>query len=165
MKEVRSRVSGLRLLLALGLTAAAGAFAAPPRAQAAPPCTARYTIPGDGTVLDNDTKLTWQQAVDMTERSWSDASAYCSTLQLPGAGWRLPTIHELQAIVDEEASSFPVIALAAFPDTPSAIFWTSSTDVRQANKLWYVDFGLTNAGTDLVDSSDSGTPHFVRCVR
>jgi hypothetical protein len=126
MKEVRSRAPGLRLFIVLGLTAAAGALAAPPSAQADPPCGGRYTISPDGTVLDNDTKLTWQQAVDTTARNWDAADVYCQQLSLAGGGFRLPTSFELQTLVDEvKAGTGPMIDTQAFPAGPYGVFWSS----------------------------------------
>lgn len=168
MREVRSSGAGLRLLLVLGLTAVAWAIAAPPRAQADAPCTTRYTILGDGTVLDNDTKLTWQQAVDPTARTWDAASAYCQQLSLAGGGWRLPSAFELQTLVDEVKATTGqvVIDLNAFPGTPKGAFWSSPAAFDpvypNAQDGWTVDFGVIYV---LAQEAHKSEPHFVRCVR
>jgi hypothetical protein len=167
MKQVRSRGPGLRLFIALGLTAAAGAVAAPPRAQADPPCSARYTISSDGTVLDNDTKLTWQQAADTTARPWDGADVYCKSLSLAGGGWRLPSSFEMQTLVDEvKAGTGPMIDTQAFPAGPYGVFWSSPAafdpDHPDAQDGWVIDF---SAKYILAQEAHKSEPHFVRCVR
>ena len=55
---------------------------------------------GDQTVTDLSTGLMWQQDMQ-TFMSWVDAIAYCEELTLAGYNdWRLPSINELQSIVD-----------------------------------------------------------------
>ena len=45
----------------------------------------RYTIPGDGTVHDTATTLTWQRAANMTGMVWASAGPYCAGLTSPAA--------------------------------------------------------------------------------
>ena len=55
----------------------------------------------DGTITDLATGLMWQQADDGTSRDWEEALAYAENLELVGhTDWRLPSIKELQGIVD-----------------------------------------------------------------
>jgi hypothetical protein len=117
----------------------------------------RYTI-ADGAVYDAQTKLTWQQAFPASTYTWPDAAAYCSSLSLGGAAWRLPTIGELQTIVDE--STNPSIDSAAFPMTPSEYFWSSSVVVDDPTRAWTCFF--TNGSTY---SFATTKPKNVRCVR
>lgn len=50
---------------------------------------------------DPGTGLTWTKKDNGSDVDWTEASAYCSSLQLAGyGGWRLPTIEELQGIDD-----------------------------------------------------------------
>src|SRR4051812_1027133 len=61
----------------------------------------RYTIPGNGTVYDTATTLTWQQAANTTGMKWASAGPYCAGLTAPaGGGWRLPTVKELTTLLD-----------------------------------------------------------------
>ncbi len=56
---------------------------------------------GDGTVTDLATGLMWQTADDGTPRDWEEALSYCENLSLAGHDdWHLPTIKELQSLVD-----------------------------------------------------------------
>lgn len=62
---------------------------------------ASYQDNGDGTVTDNVTGLTWQQAHNSRRLGWYKAKQQCETLQLGGySDWRLPTIKELFSIAD-----------------------------------------------------------------
>ncbi len=123
----------------------------------APPC--RYTFPVSETVKDTETELTWQRTLDAALHSRAQAAAYCQALALDGVGWRLPTVKELQSIVDVAKTS-PSIDAAAFPNTPPASFWTSSPYVLSANYGWDVVF--TDGGNSGVDATAS---LHVRCVR
>jgi hypothetical protein len=118
----------------------------------------RYTT-SSGTVYDTKTKLTWQQAVAPGTYAWAGAKAYCAGLNLGGTGWRLPTIKELQTIVDDSQTN-PSIDTTAFPSTPADWFWSSSPLAGSSSVAWGVSFndGVTANG-DVSDTS------LVRCVR
>jgi hypothetical protein len=125
----------------------------------------RYQVQGGGLVLDDTTGLTWQQTVDPGEYTWSAAMAYCAGL---GAGWRAPSLTELQTIVDDSRLS-PAIDGTAFPNTPLAPLWTSSADATHPGYAWYVSFadGTTNTSFDVAPNSNPQAPDttMVRCVR
>ncbi len=128
-----------------------------PVAAVEPP--SRYRA-ADGTVLDTVTGLTWQQAVDPTAaRPWTEARAHCAALALAGGGWRLPTMKELQSLVDD-ARSNPAIDPTVFPDTPLDPFWTASTVTATPGSSWRVSFvhGYTY-------DSRQDNPYLTRCVR
>jgi hypothetical protein len=139
----------------LGYTYRVRCTRSPPPPMAAPP--GRYTI-GSGTVLDTQTKLTWQQMIPTASYTWSDAKTYCAGLSLDGTGWRLPSINELQTIVDE--STNPAIDGATFPMTPSEYFWSSTAVVEDPSRAWTCFF--SNGSTY---SFSTTTPENVRCVR
>jgi hypothetical protein len=86
------------------------AVALPTSADASAPA-GRYVVTnggtGNGTVYDTKTKLTWQQTVSSTTYTWADAKTYCAGVgtSLGGTGWRLPTLKELQTIVDYSQSN------------------------------------------------------------
>ena len=122
------------------------------------PPAGRYQVSG-GTVRDAVTGLTWQQVVDATGRTWTEAKAHCAALGLAGGGWRLPSMKELQSLVDDSRAS-PSIDPQTFPDTPLDPFWTSSTVVATPGSAWRVSFihGYT------YDASDYNM-YLARCVR
>jgi hypothetical protein len=121
--------------------------------RAAP--STRYTI-ANGTVYDTQTKLTWQREVSTS--TWDDAKAYCAGLSLDGGGWRVPSLGELQTIVDE--STNPSVDAAAFPMTPSDYFWSSSPVVGDPSRAWTCFFANGSTYSFAVSKPES-----VRCVR
>jgi len=59
----------------------------------------------DGTITDLATGLMWQQSDDGTTRDWSEALDYCENLEVAGHDdWHLPTVKELQSLVDYSRS-------------------------------------------------------------
>ena len=102
----------------------------------APPC--RYAI-SINTVEDKETTLTWQRASDDLGYSWAAANMYCDALTLDGKAWRLPTVYELQSIVDESQEN-PAIDAAAFPKTFETYFWSSVHSAGPFDFAWAVDF-------------------------
>lgn len=124
----------------------------------APPC--RYELTSD-TVLDRTTKLTWQRTLDGTLRTQEEAETYCSGLSIAGAGFRLPTVKELQTIV-EVSRHAPALDTNAFPGIlgSSSMHWTSSRYAKDDSNAWYVQF---------VDGSVYWKPVseriYVRCVK
>lgn len=142
--------AGLILLLASALAAAT-----------AP--TGRYTSSG-GVVKDNKTGLYWQQAATPVMYTFASAMTYCSgnIAALPGSGWRLPAVKELETLVDDSvASPGPTIDAGAFPSTPADYFWSSTPAVSpRSSDAWVVSFSDGSAWA--VDSSNMGS---VRCIR
>jgi Protein of unknown function (DUF1566) len=122
-----------------------------------PHCHPAHYEPEPGAlVLDEETGLTWQRDFDPATYTWDDAQGHCQAL---GAGWRVPSLTELQTILDD-AREYPAIDEDAFPDTPSEVFWTSSPNAAGAGSAWRVDFfyGAT-------DSDVTTRDYRVRCVR
>jgi hypothetical protein len=124
----------------------------------------RYPDRGDALVHDVITGLTWQKTVPEA-KTWSEAMAFCPGL---GPGWRLPSLTELQTIVDEtkggqrDGITYPPIDEAAFPSTKAAYYWTSSPRAGAPDHAYYVAFIHGHAD---VDSTDMLTLNLVRCVR
>lgn len=119
----------------------------------------RY-IASNGTVLDTETNLLWQQGHQGNAPNWSNAQSYCDGLSLNGlGGWRVPTVKELQTIVDEKQTT-PFIDPTAFPMTPAEGFWTSSPWTGSSSMAWFVNF--YNGGAGYVDVAAGSR---VRCVR
>jgi hypothetical protein len=112
-----------------------------------------------GTVTDPNTGLIWQQALDGELRTWEQASTYCASLPLAGAGWRLPTMSELQSIIDERVKE-PAIDPLAFPGTPSEGFWAGTPLAEMPPYRWFVSFDRGIAYNAVPDHL-----YNVRCVR
>jgi hypothetical protein len=148
-KHMNGSVSkGIAMLVLAGAVAGT-------RVLAASKCDpTRYQVQAGGLVLDDATGLTWQQTVPADSYTWSDATTYCAGL---GAGWRLPSLTEMQTIVDD-TTLHPAINPTAFPNTESTYFWTSSA--YGTGGAWYVSFSSGSTGVN-----DATLTFSVRCVR
>jgi Protein of unknown function (DUF1566) len=128
------------------------------RQGAGNPASPRYTTQ-DGFVSDEDTQLMWEQPMQTSTYGLAQAGEYCKALTVDGGGWRLPSINELQSLIDE-ARSKPAIDDDAFPDTPVDFFWTSSPVTGFTSYGWTVSFD--NGAANFFDGTQQ---HAVRCVR
>ena len=114
-------------------------------------------------MLDNKTKLTWQQQAPTATYNWADAKTYCAGLggTLGGSGWRLPTIKELTTLIDYSQGTPPVIDTTVFPGTPVAYFWSSTPMAGSTTYAWNLYFYFGNPHVNaLTDNTLS-----VLCVR
>lgn len=141
---------------------------ASPNAGAAP-CAGRYDVDAaNGIVTDNDTKLVWQRVADATPRTYTLSLFYCENLTLGGfTDWRLPTVFELQTIVDESVHA-PSIDTAAFDGggvNQNGVYWTMTKTPQDTSKQFVVDFGINFAGGSLWFANPAGDLNRVRCVR
>lgn len=147
------------LTVAIVLLALAGLFAVNSRA-AAP--VGRYTISAD-TVADLKTGLLWQRQAAATSSGYSLATSACGTLSLggsPAGTWRVPTLKELQTLVDWRATGTAIDA-TAFPGPYGAAdnFWSATANVSSLGLYWVVSFERGNNGY-----LPQGTAARVRCV-
>jgi hypothetical protein len=117
----------------------------------------RY-VPRDDGVLDQRTGLTWQRQVDGQLRTWEAARSQCQAMAAAGRAWRLPSMKELQTLVDDSRAEPSIDPM--FPDTPLEPFWTASAVVATPGSAWRVSFihGYT------YDASATYEYH-TRCVR
>ncbi len=116
----------------------------------------RYSVTGDGEVADVATGLIWQQDAAAQTQTWADGRTYCAGL---GGSWRLPSMTELQTLVDDHQSP-STIDPQGFTNTPAEPFWTSSPVAGGTPYAWAVDF---SNGTTV--NPDLTSPNRVRCVR
>ncbi|MCL2449554.1 MAG: DUF1566 domain-containing protein [Polyangiaceae bacterium] len=120
------------------------------------PSACRYAYPAAGTVLDTKTNLTWQQAAPDTGMTYSDALTYCSTLNVSGTGWRLPTGRELLTL--ENYSSAYLLDSTAFSGALEGVYWSTT----YGGPMWpnsFVAVRFDIGGTDWTQAVS------VRCVR
>ena len=104
------------------------------------PMEGRFVDNGNGTVTDNCTGLTWQQAREPGPgRTWAEALEYCEYLELGGkTDWRLPNVRELQSIVDYgrwDPAIDPVFSVVS-----DFWYWSSSSRVDDPTYAWSVSF-------------------------
>ncbi|HZR35704.1 MAG TPA: DUF1566 domain-containing protein [Nevskia sp.] len=141
-----------------------GHHAAPPLlGSAAVTLISRFERKG-GVVIDHVNGLEWQAQDDGVRRTWAEAKAYCDQLELAGGGWRLPTVAELNSLVDRTRRE-PAIDTALFPATQSDWYWTGEILApRDASSpsvyAWNVYFSDGSVGYGGQDGSG-----FVRAVR
>lgn len=129
MHRVPVHIAGLTLLLLLSLAGASFA-------------QERFTASADGQeVTDSRTGLTWRRCAEgmvfkgktctgqAAFLSAPDAAARAKAASAPGAEWRLPVLKELSSIVSAREADVDKAAIDpnAFPGTPVARFWTSSS--------------------------------------
>jgi hypothetical protein len=153
-------------ILFVVLTCAASALLFRARVRASVP-TGHYVVIS-GTVSDTKTKLTWQQNLQSADITWADAATYCAGLgrTLGGLGWRLPTVKELQTLVDDSVAgdmytSISTIDPNSFPNTPTESFW-SSTPVPGASLSQAFSVSFRDGDTGVINVSNMEQ---VRCVR
>lgn len=152
-------------LSAVALAALLAPVVSVPHARAeTPPC--RYEIKTD-TVLDRLTGLTWQRRDKGGTVDWNEADAYCNGLALDGGGWRLPSIQELQTLIDIREE----VAIDGVAFLSSVTFFWSSTPYAAGppDTMWMIDY--TSGGpiefqgahldTQVKAQQDIG----VRCIR
>jgi hypothetical protein len=123
--------------------------------------------------MDNSTGLIWQKcAKGITSldcsgsaevQDWTVADNYCKSLSLAGKVWRLPTITELQTLVDFSRSN-PHINPTYFPNAPSSVtpfytFWSSTNLSVDSTKKFTV--ASSNGDVNPFPQTNS---HYVRCV-
>lgn len=102
-------------------------------------------------VLDRLTGLLWRRDANLTQRAvvWRDALAAVAALDpdLAGRTWRLPTINELEALVDCATHSPALPAGHPFTDV-QAIYWSSTSSLFEPDWAWalYLDKGATGVG-------------------
>jgi hypothetical protein len=126
----RAPTSARRALLALGALLLVTTTLRSPAARAKAP-EGQFHDNGDGTVTDTVTGLLWQRvaAPYAAFGNWETASSYCAAPpDLPGTGWRIPSVKELATLVDRNGGDGHFIDRDAFPgdEDSSGHFWTST---------------------------------------
>jgi hypothetical protein len=135
------------------------------------PASERFELVlNDEAVLDKETGLVWTRDANLTDaKPWYDAIKYCIAeypdwgLNIGGRlGWRLPTIEELQSLVDRSQSNPALPVGHPFINVSTTkSYWSSTTDVIQptaAHTVYFPD------GTSIGAPKTSFNPE-VWCVR
>jgi hypothetical protein len=124
------------------------------------------TYPTTDCVVDNVTGLIWEGKTASGTRAGlntysnfgdgrvGDASAYVDSVNARNvcgfSDWRLPTVEELQGLVDHGTTSAPRITTAMFPNTAANDHWTSQVYVAPfggaTDQAWVVAFNSGNSG-------------------
>ncbi|HEX9972194.1 MAG TPA: DUF1566 domain-containing protein, partial [bacterium] len=119
-----------------------------------------FTENGDGTVTDNFTGLTWHQDESISPMTWEQALTFCESCSFAGFGdWRLPNIKELRSINADDLFK-PSVDKTYFPNIKSSRYWSSTTEINNPSRAWFVDF---NYG--LVSYDEKSNSCYICCVR
>lgn len=128
----------------------------------------------DGTVSDKATALMWQKADDDVALDWKSALEYAASSELAGySDWRLPSIKELQSIVDynrgpaatNSPAIDPVFSCTVIKNPDGKLnypfYWSATTLLdgpKPGNQAAYVCFGIATAqlNNTIVDAHGAG---------
>ncbi|MBH1989319.1 MAG: DUF1566 domain-containing protein [Myxococcaceae bacterium] len=131
----------------------------------AAPFSSRYTVGVRGsipTVIDNVTGLVWQK-MSTTYYTQSGALDYCNNLNVgssAGGTWRLPSVRELQTLVDYSKSSGALMMdTTVFSGEPISGFWSSSLTVGLSGGGWNVFFNNGALGGNV-----ASLQYYARCL-
>ena len=124
----------------------------------------------DGTIHDKDNRYTWYDSNPATTGGYAgtpgngtDTEDFINALNSAHFGgysdWRLPTINELDSIVNNDIYN-PAINTTYFPNTVSSDYWSSTTYAPNTFVAWGVYFGYGNDSPSAKDDS-----YYVRAVR
>jgi hypothetical protein len=135
--------------------------ALPSSPQALATSSNRYTDNGNGTIIDNRTRLIWlKEANCFGEQDWETAmqsarqlaDGQCGLIDGSRQGmWRLPTKLEWKAMIDN-SYTFPTLSNSvgtgiwtegdAFTGVQTNFYWSSSTHPENKFGAWHVNLGL-----------------------
>ncbi|WP_415407796.1 PKD domain-containing protein [Sulfurovum sp. CS9] len=125
-----------------------------------------YTRNNIGIVIDNVTSLEWDDSF-IVRRTWNDAIVHCNALTLDGGGWRLPTVRELETLVNYDECC-PSMDTVVFQNITLGNYRTSTTYENDSSKAWIVRFqnwGYSSPELKDWEVDDGGSSYWVRCVR
>lgn len=128
----------------------------------------------DACISDQETKLEWMRAPFPSAYDYLGANGACASLNDDagtGVGWRVPSVNELETLVDDVPFCEDVLTPGggcivkaidgyAFPQTPATQFWTSSSVPGTSPVYaWTVNFADGSSHQALASA-----PNLVRCV-
>jgi hypothetical protein len=96
-------------------------------------------------VLDKATGLVWEKSPQTASAKWSVARRICAEKNIGGQkGWRLPSLSELQSVVDPSiAPPGPTLPPGhPFLAVQSAVYWSDTRPGEDPKGAWAVHFGL-----------------------
>jgi len=108
----------------------------------------RFTDKGDGTVRDNLSGLIWLKNANCFGLiTWVDARAVSGKLAGGGCGltdgsaagdWRLPSVKELQSLIDFGNYDPALPKGHPFTDVQSSAYWSSTEYANDSSYAWHV---------------------------
>ena len=96
-----------------------------------------------------------------TQLNWINAKNHCTTLDLAGKKWRLPTRVELNSLIDLKVGGFDAqIDTSMFPGTSAYRYWTNEQfSEKKPDIYWTIHF--LNGEEKRSEKTEMG---YVRCV-
>ena len=123
-------------------------------------------------VLDKETGLVWEQAPHAQATPSGAAQLYCAQLTVGNRrGWRLPSIQELESLLDTSMANPALPAGHPFGAVnPSIYYWSATGDAFDASRAWVMTFddGRTTRAARCAVGGGCGEPVVpisVWCVR
>ena len=104
----------------------------------------RFTDHGDGTVTDNLTGLMWTKDAQEIywKYHWETAVELCENFVYPEIDgyddWRLPSLEELQSLIDTNAANPPLPAGHPFENVAPFLYWTTTPYTAIHEHVHYV---------------------------
>jgi hypothetical protein len=105
----------------------------------------RFTRANNGVITDSVTGLDWYVGPNQ-DNNWHQAKAWAENLTVDGGGWRMPTLPELKAIYQKDAS--PTNMDPLFQTTR---VWVWSGQLNNAVSAWGLAFYNGREGWHGVD--------------
>jgi len=122
-----------------------------------------FILNSDG-ILDRDTGLVWEQSPSMSTVNWPNAVSYCHYLTKGHRmGWRLPSLEELQSLIDTTQSNPPLPPGHPFFGVQLAFYWSATDVYGFPVNAWGVSFtGTGVVGNNFKTVTDT---RYAWCVR
>lgn len=130
----------------------------------------RFVNNGNGTITDTVTRLTWKRCSEglsgnncesgsATAYTWADALSSAAASTFAGnKEWRLPTIQELDSIIEYKCT-MPAVNADIFPATRISNYWSATPFAGYPGGSWNINF---NDGSH--ESCSKNWSLFVRLV-
>ncbi|MBH1989544.1 MAG: DUF1566 domain-containing protein [Myxococcaceae bacterium] len=132
----------------------------------------RYAVEGESQnsfiVQDHFTGLSWEQSNTAGNVFWSSTAArgsaqsYCSRLRKGNySDWRVPSVTELQSLMDYTRINAPMTNQEIFSDQANPLYWASAARANLSRVAWVFDFKSGSSIYVLLKHPDVS----VHCVR
>ena len=117
-------------------------------------------IKSENIVVDKIQNLMWQDNIEVTyNEDITMGNVYCDELILNGyIDWRLPSIKELQMLIDQNKKSNHLNN--SFEFFEDGAYWSNTINISNKEYYWYVNFQ-----TGKVSNKDKNSLNHIRCVR
>jgi hypothetical protein len=114
-------------------------------------------------VLDKETGLVWEKSPSTNLYNWISAQRICFSSTKGGRmGWRVPTLQELESLIEPTRVNPALPAGHPFSNVQLAPYWSATTSTEGPEWAWLIDFTNGNVG---ISNNKSTNSDYVWCVR